>query len=73
MELWHGKVDRATEWFSEVGEADAEPLGSYPKPKALERAGYDFPRYLERNGHIMRDDGERRRAGQVSPPPSPGL
>lgn len=40
-------------------------LGSYPKPKALERAGYDFPRYLERNGHMMRDDGERRRAGQM--------
>ena len=63
--LWHGKVSRALYRFEDVEMLMYNFDESYPNFKKLEKAVYEFQAYILRNAPMIRNYGERYRAGQV--------
>ncbi len=63
--LWHGKVRRAHEWLRRIEGRMWHFASRYAKFPALARAVHGFQRYLWRNGHLIPNYAQRRRAGQA--------
>jgi hypothetical protein len=61
--LWHGKVKRALEWLRLIEWRMWHFATRYAKFAALARAVHGFQRYLWRNGHLIPNYAQRRRAG----------
>lgn len=63
--LWHGRIKRALEWLWQLEWRMWHFAAGYAKFSALARAVHGFQRYIRRNGHLIPNYAQRRRAGQA--------